>query len=206
MRKGSIIIAVTSLVFIGIGFLLLVNFKSDNHSNLQQNNEVRTKKNEGLVRNQQPIDESDIVMLEKPYEEKKETRIGGPTEPDFENEFKEKYGIDQVNQAKEAAGMAIGLWILDQNNESEWLNIATEDFYINNVFDNAALEDILTRKITSIEMFPTQPETEDDMRFSIFAEWKVMNGEAIVNNQSKIYYVSLIKSNGKWLVNKIESF
>ena len=55
-------------------------------------------------------------------------------------------------------------------------------------------------------MFPTQPETEDDMRFSIFAEWKVMNGEAVVNNQSKIYYVSLIKSNGNWLVNKIESF
>lgn len=212
MSKQFKITLITVFALLGV-FLLSFKILSHNETkDIPKNNDVKENKTQithSTSKGKTLEDDTEIEVLDDEDGSKKEPEkkeVFGPTEPDFEKEIKGKFGVEQVRQAKEAAGIALSYWILDKNVQAEWEQVATEDFYEKKVKTESFKEDVLTRKLESLEISPTQPANENEMRFSIFAQWKVLNGTNVINNQKKFYYVSLVESNGKWLVSEIEDF
>ncbi len=211
MSKKFKITLISGIALLGVIFISFKILSHNETNDVLESNDVNENKPQ-ITHNtnkDNTLDESEIEVLDDVDENKKEPEkkeVIGATEPDFQSEINEKFGVDQVRQAKEVAGTALGYWILDKSVQAEWEQVATKDFYEKKVKTQLFNEDVLTRKLESIELSPTQPANKNEIRFSVFAQWKVLNGTNVINNQKKYYYVSLVESNGKWLVSEIENF
>lgn len=151
------------------------------------------------------VEKSDVADKSKEDDtELMEETEHGPTEPDFGTEYVEKYGNEKVDAAIGAVGKTMALYLLDETEADEWKPYASKGFYEKKIKEAEKSQDGKKREIRSIEVVPTEPTKDNEMRFVVFAFWDLHENGKTINTQNKMFYVNVVQSDGKWLVNEIE--
>lgn len=192
-----------SLIFIAIviaiGFFISNVFNKDNNSD----DEIQSEEQREDYENNNFNDNDDEVThdLEDSVEEEVEEEvIEGYTEPDFNEIFIEKFGDENLTEASNAAGIAVGLWILGEANEEKWLEVVTAQYYKENIKNTVVSDGNITKNIDSIVVSPSQPTQENEMVFAVSAQWDVYVGVEKVSEQRKLFEVFVVEENGQWKV------
>ncbi|GLY12708.1 hypothetical protein K7T73_09700 [Bacillus badius] len=176
----------------------------DESSSVSVEEVADTDKKEGAAHNKERSfdDEVEVNVVD---DENEEQAIPGETEPDFEKEYTKQYGKEAVEAAQGAAGRVTALYLLDEVNPEEWKPYATKEFYDRTIQSIEKSMDDKKRDIHSIEVVPTEPQQENQIRFVVFAKWDLYETSGkTVNSQNKMYYVNVIPKDGKWYVDEIE--
>lgn len=124
-------------------------------------------------------------------------------EPDFEEQYKEKYGLKSYEQAKETAQEVVKMWLEEEDDETKWKELSTSSFFDEVQKEIVPYSDGTIRQVVNLEAHSASPE-EDDIRLGVLASWNVINNETIISQQTKLFYVLLTTSDDQvWVVKEL---
>lgn len=145
------------------------------------------------------VNEKKMNPTSENKEEEKENEQGSK-----END-KTTFDEQIVAKAKEQAKTGLALYLLQERDWEKWKAIATNDFIDQAKQDIQPMESRVKRGMEKIELFPSHAPEEEKMVVGAFATWHVTMDGKTVNKSMHLYYITLIKREGIWLVDDIVS-
>lgn len=124
--------------------------------------------------------------------------------PNYLDVYMDKHGVIATEEAIETVKKAMRLWLEENNERTMWEDYATSSFFDSYSSSFSPSLDGLVRIIQGLEVHAAEPINDSEMRFSVYATWNLSDGELTINQQSKLYYVTLVPSETKFLVNEVD--
>lgn len=121
----------------------------------------------------------------------------------YEDIYINKYGVIAMEDAIEKSKKAVKLYLEENADETMWKDISTSSFFHSYSTSLSPASDGLVRIIQQLDVHAAEPNREDSMRFTVYAKWNLSDGELVLNQQSKLFYVTL-QYDKEWLVDAID--
>lgn len=121
----------------------------------------------------------------------------------YEDIYINKYGVIAMEDAIEKSKKAVKLYLEENADETMWKDISTSSFFHSYSTTLSPASDGLVRIIQQLDVHAAEPNREDSMRFTVYAKWNLSDGELVLNQQSKLFYVTL-QYDKEWLVDAID--
>lgn len=189
-----VVIAVFALLIYGWTYLFQPDDSDDEATDKaeQENNDDDSNFNENDVTN--------ILENDDNSDDEDETDVN---EDDNNNDDNEEDLDDETIEIKDIVETAIALYVLHENEEEKWENITSEEVY-EDLKEKMTSDGKTERELDEVDLF-TVDESDNEVRYGAFAEWRVMAGDDNVSKRSELYYVTLEKEDHKWLVTEIRN-
>lgn len=121
----------------------------------------------------------------------------------YEDIYINKYGVIAMEDAIEKSKKAVKLYLEENADETMWKDISTSSFFHSYSTSLSPASDGLVRIIQQLDVHAAEPNKENSMRFTVYAKWNLSDGELVLNQQSKLFYVTL-QYDKEWLVDAID--
>ena|SRR5699024_2871226 len=149
-------------------------------------------------------DKIDEALDTKPNSNADDTQNNQQTEDQHETTYQNNFGDQAVTKAKEQAQQGLALYLAQISDWDKWEGVVTSSFLkeIKQAIP-AVKEANVERGIESIELFASNPSQSTNMTFGAFASWRVMSNGRVTNQQTQLFYLTMVQQNDQWLVNKM---
>lgn len=123
---------------------------------------------------------------------------------DLEEKYIQKHGEKEINVVKEQAETGLALYLLQINDWDKWDGVVTENFmqHVKGELD-VYTDNKSKRELENIELFASTPGSQDDITYGAYATWHVTAEDKTMSVPMELFYITLQKQNGDWLVSDI---
>lgn len=168
-----------------------------NHFNESEINDILTENEDELMQQDKQSSNGNQTTDSKESD-------GKLIEDDFERQYIERHGEREINIAKEQAETGLALYLLQINDWDKWDGVVTEGF-MKNVKSELDLytDNKSERELESIELFASTSDHKDDITYGAYAIWHVTSEDKTASIPMQLYYITLEKQNGDWVVSDI---
>lgn len=134
---------------------------------------------------------------------REENELDNTERENYEDVYINKYGVIAMEDAIEKSKKAVKLYLEENADETMWKDISTSSFFHSYSTSLSPASDGLVRIIQQLDVHAAEPNKENSMRFTVYAKWNLSDGELVLNQQSKLFYVTL-QYDKEWLVDAID--
>ncbi|GAB3044005.1 hypothetical protein [Virgibacillus ainsalahensis] len=126
------------------------------------------------------------------------------TEDQHETAYQKQFGDQAVASAKEQAKQGLALYLSQISDWDKWQGVVTASFLEDIKQDIQTVKEAnVERRIESIELFASDTSQSNNMTFGAFATWHVTSNGRVTNERTQLFYLTMVKQNDQWLVNKL---
>lgn len=190
------------IVGIVLAFIVIKSFFGN--SDEDQKDDFNFTEDEYFIGTQN-FDSTDSSLMDEDEEIETEKKDDIEEEPDYEQQYKDNFGINSFERAKEIAQEIVIMFLEEEGNKTKWKQYSTSSFFDEIQKEFVEYSDGVKREVRNLETHAASPNEKNEMRFGVLADYLIVNDETVISQQTKLFYVILTASfdEREWVVKEL---